>query len=261
MSRIAVAAPQWRIADCRAAAAAMAIRSGADELQIDFGGAHRGPRLDVPAEQAVVARIARSIPVTALAVNHANDLGLIDEHGEPNAEAAALLRVALRCAVELGIGVLHVPGFRRSAPDSPQRVAGTAAVLRSICQRAERHGITVAYESALSGAASAALVEAVGHRDLRVVFDIGNLLDFGHRPGEFVSTVGELLHPDLHVKDPVASRVDVVSELRDVLSSPAPVRSLLVENDYRAIPGRLAADVAVCRGLIRSHATRMHSRC
>lgn len=249
MTRVVAAAPQWRIDDNRAVAAAVAMRHGADELQLDFGGGHRGPRLDEPAELASAARIAAAIRVSTVAVNHANDIGLIDDHGCPRAAAASLLGAAMNCAAELGISVLHVPGFRRSAPDTPERMAGTATVLRSLCDQAESLQLTVAYESALDGPASAALARAVDHPGLRIVLDVGNLLDAGHSPAAFVPVVGALLHPDVHVKDPVTRAADGFEELCAALSRSAPIRCVLVENDYRAAPGRLAADLGICRGL------------
>lgn len=249
MTAVVAAAPQWRIDDNRAAAAAVAIRHGADELQLDFGGGHRGPRLDTPTELAGAARVAAAIRVSALAVNHANDIGLIDQRGCPQTAAVSLLAAALGCAVELGVSVLHVPGFRRSSPDTAERIAGTAIVLRSLCERAEAFQVSVAYESTLDGAASAALALAVDHPGLRIVLDVGNLLDAGYSPVAFVPAVGAFLHPDVHVKDPVTGQGDAFGELCAALAVSTSIRSVLVENDYRAAPDRLAADLLACRDL------------
>ncbi|MCS3780018.1 sugar phosphate isomerase/epimerase family protein [Tsukamurella ocularis] len=241
---ITVDVPQWRIGDDLAAAAAAARSVAADGLQIDFGGAHRGPRLDQGYRLDEARQLASSLPVTALAVNHANDLGLVTDDGRPNPAATALLRTALRCAVTIGIPVLHVPGFRRSAPSSPARVAGTAAVLREAVDDAAVHGITVAYESALDGHASIALAETVGRGALGLVLDVGNLVDAGNAPADFATAVGGRLHACAHVKASV--RAPSVEPVALLPQSPA-IRSVLVENDYRAVPARLAADVTAAR--------------
>lgn len=241
---ITVDVPQWRITDDLTAAAAIARSAAADGLQIDFGGAHRGPRLDQEDRLAEARRLASSIPVTALAVNHANDIGLVAEDGTPNPAATGLLRTALGCAVEIGIPVLHVPGFRRSTPSSPARVVGTAAVLRDVVDDAAVHGIAVAYESALDGPASIALADAVGRGSLGLVLDVGNLVDAGHAPNAFAAAVGPRLHPCAHVK---ASTHDPATDPVPLLPRGLAIRSVLVENDYRSVPARLVADVAAVR--------------
>ncbi|NMD56564.1 MULTISPECIES: sugar phosphate isomerase/epimerase family protein [Tsukamurella] len=241
---ITVDAPQWRLSDDLAAAAAAALSAGADGLQLDFGGAHRGPRLDLPDRLAEARRLSPSIPVTAIAVNHANDVGLVAEDGTPNPVAEELLRAGLRSAVAIGVPVLHVPGFRRSTPSSPARITGTASVLRGLVDDAAPHGVAVAYESALDGPASRALAEAVWRSSLGLVLDVGNLLDAGHSPWSFPAAVGPRLHRCVHVKDAVTR-----PEARPVAALPlAPaVRSVLVENDYRTAPERLAADISAVR--------------
>ena len=241
---ITVDVPQWRISDDLGAAGAVALSATADGLQIDFGGAHRGPRLDREDRLTVARRLASAIPLTALAVNHANDVGLVRDDGTPEPSAAHLLQCALHCAVAIGIPFLHVPGFRRSAPSSPARVAGTAALLRDVVDEAAAHGVTVAYESALDGPGSSALADAVGRSSLEFVLDVGNLVDAGHSPQVFADTIDTRLHPCAHVKTTV-SQPD--TDLVTLLPLPLPVQSVLIENDYRAAPDRLAADLAAVR--------------
>jgi sugar phosphate isomerase/epimerase len=250
LTTIAVAAPQWRIADDRTAAARAALAAGADALHLDFGGAHRGPFLDDPAELAAAEGIARIVPVPVLAVNHANDLGLALPDGTANPTALALLHRALDCARRLGARVLHVPGFRRSLPATPQLRSGTVQLLRVLCGGADAAGLTLAYESPLDAEDSLALARAVGHPALRLVLDTGNLLDAGTPPAAFARAVAAagLLLPDLHVKDPSnrATWSGIGAELPDLLRHSG-TRTVLVENDYRQDPGRLRTDVTACR--------------
>lgn len=245
----ALAAPQWRISDDRVTAAKIAADCGADELQLDFGGAHRGPRLDQRDELTAAARLSEIIPISTLAVNHANDIGLVSKDGSPNSASIRLLRAALRCATELGVTVLHIPGFRRSAPDTAARIAGTAAVLETIGDEAATRGVEVAYESALDGRASVALAQAAGDRLPHIVFDLGNLLDAGHSPDEFIAEVGDRLHRCVHVKwHDIVPAADCLATMR----IPSNVDAILVENDYRDGTARLVSDLDA----VRAHASK-----
>lgn len=250
MTALAVAAPQWRIADDRTAAARAARAAGADALHLDFGGAHRGPFLDDRAELAAAVRIARAVPVPVLAVNHVNDLGLALPDGTPNPAALALLRRALDCARRLGARVLHVPGFRRSLAATARIRLGTVRLLQTLGDDAGAAGLTLAYESPLDAADSLALARAVGRPALRLVLDTGNLLDAGSAPADFARAVAAagLLLPDLHVKDPARPTVwrGIRAELPDLLRHSG-ARTVLVENDYRQAPDRLHTDVTACR--------------
>ncbi|MEE1786243.1 TIM barrel protein [Streptomyces sp. SP17BM10] len=250
MTPLTVAAPQWRIADDRTAAARAALAAGADALHLDFGGAHRGPFLDDPAELAAAERIVRTVPVPVLAVNHVNDLGLALPDGTANPAALDLLRRALACARYLGARVLHVPGFRRSRPSTPRLRAGTVRLLQALGDDIDAAGPALAYESPLAAEDSLALARAVGHPALRLVLDTGNLLDAGAPPADFARAVAAagLLLPDLHVKDPSPPTTwrGIRAELPALLRLSG-TRTVLVENDYRQEPDRLRTDVTACR--------------
>ncbi|WP_128428349.1 sugar phosphate isomerase/epimerase family protein [Streptomyces cyaneus] len=259
----AVAAPQWRISTDRRVAARVALAEGADQLHLDFGGAHRGPLLSDPVELREAEAIARDVPVPVLAVNHVNDIGLAEEHGTANPSAVTLLERALECARRLGARVLHVPGFRRSLPTSEGLRDGTADALRVLCERVAAADLTLAYESPLGPADSLVLARRVDHPALRLVLDTGNLLDAGEDPSRFADLVGAagLLLPDLHVKEP-AHATDGGTPVPGTAFDALPgllrrsgARSVLVENDYAHSPTRLRTDIALCRTAIGlSHA-------
>ncbi|GGT14680.1 MULTISPECIES: sugar phosphate isomerase/epimerase family protein [Streptomyces] len=248
----AVAAPQWRIGTDRRRAARTALAAGADLLHLDYGGAHRGTPLGEPAALREAEAIAGDVPVPVLAVNHVNDLGLAEERGTANPAALALLERAQDCALRLGAGVLHVPGFRRSTPATAGLRTGTVEALRTLCERAAPAGLALAYESPLGHRELLALARRVAHPALRLVLDTGNLRDAGEDPLDFAREVGAagLLLPDLHVKDPAvgpAAPGAAFAELPALLARSA-ARSVLVENDYRgARAARLPEDITLCR--------------
>ncbi|WP_078946456.1 sugar phosphate isomerase/epimerase family protein [Streptomyces sp. NRRL B-3648] len=260
---VAVAAPQWRISTDRREAARAALAEGADQLHLDFGGAHRGPLLSDPGELRAARAITREIPVPVLAVNHVNDIGLALDHGVANPAAVTLLERALDCARHLGVRVLHVPGFRRSRPTTDALRAGTADALRVLCRRVATAGLILAYESPLGPADSLALARSVGHPALRLVLDTGNLLEAGEDPLRFAGLVGAtgLLLPDLHVKEPahptegVSPAPGTVFDALPRLLRHSGARSVLVENDYQHSPTRLRTDITLCRTAVGlSHA-------
>ncbi|WP_052869000.1 sugar phosphate isomerase/epimerase family protein [Streptomyces niger] len=245
---LAVAAPQWRIDHDRRAAAHAALAAGADQLHLDYGGAHRGPPLSDPAALRAAEAVAGEIPVPVLAVNHLNDIGLADERGTANPAAADLLLRALDRALHLGVAVLHVPGFRRSLPATTGLRAGTVQALRTVCDQLAGTDLLVAYESPLGPYESLALARAVDRPALRLVLDTGNLLDAGLQPLAFAEAVAGagLLLPALHVKDGSRTTAPAADDLPALLRRSG-ARSVLVENDYREAPGRLRADIALCR--------------
>lgn len=245
---LAVAAPQWRIATDRLAAARAAVAAGADQLHLDYGGAHRGPPLSGLVELRAAEAVTRELPVPVLAVNHLNDVGLAHEQGTANPAAVELLLRALDCALHLGAAVLHVPGFRRSVPDTAGLRAGTAEALRVLCAQLAGTDLLVAYESPLGPHDSLALARAVDHPALRLVLDTGNLADAGLRPLAFAELVGGagLLLPDLHVKDGSRTKAPSADDLPALLRR-SRARSVLVENDYRKTPARLREDIVLCR--------------
>ncbi|MEU0106574.1 TIM barrel protein [Streptomyces sp. NPDC006251] len=245
---LAVAAPQWRIDTDRRAAARAALAAGADQLHLDYGGAHRGPPLSDRAQLRAAEAVTGELPIPVLAVNHLNDIGLAHEQGTADPAAVELLLRALDCALHLGAAVLHVPGFRRSLPNTDGLRAGTAEALRGLCARLAGTDLLVAYESPLGPHDSLALARAVDHPALRLVLDTGNLADAGLRPLAFAEQVGAagLLLPDLHVKDGSRTTAPSADDLPALLRR-SRARSVLVENDYRKTPGRLREDIALCR--------------
>ncbi|MDH6547939.1 TIM barrel protein [Streptomyces sp. SAI-041] len=244
----AVAAPQWRIDTDRRAAARTALAAGADQLHLDYGGAHRGPPLSDPVALRAAEAVTRRLPVPVLAVNHLNDIGLAHERGVPNPAAVELLRHAADCALRLGVAVLHVPGFRRSLPHGAGIRAGTVEALRGVCAQLAGTDLLVAYESPLDARESLALARAVDHPALRLVLDTGNLCDAGLRPLDFAEAVAAagLLLPFVHVKDGSGTTAPSAGDLPALLRASG-ARSVLVENDYRHTPARLREDIALCR--------------
>jgi sugar phosphate isomerase/epimerase len=244
---------------------ALAARAGLTGVQLDFGGPGRAERLDTPGLVPALRRRASDSGVQLLAVagNLLNDIGLTAPAG--TAEAARvrdLIERMLDTAAGLGCPLVFVPSFRRSAIDGPQALRRTAEVLAWAAREAEPRGLTFANENTLPPSQALTLVERVGVAGFRLVLDVYNLPRAGvDAPG----VVGELaahLADQVHLKDgadgdttvPLGRGDGGIGTTLDALArSAAPVRFLVLENDYRdGDLERLGADVAWARERART---------
>ncbi|MBE3014678.1 sugar phosphate isomerase/epimerase [Microbispora sp. NEAU-D428] len=246
---------EWRLPASGAEAVRLAAAAGADGVQLDLGGPGRGEWADAPGRvDALRAEAeARDVRLLALAGNHFNDLGLI---AEPGVVRPALERL-LDAAVALGVPLVFVPSFRRSAIDGPDAFARTAEVLRWAADQAEGRGLVLANENVLPAERARALAEEVGSPAFRLVLDTFNPVKAGLRADALVAPLAGLLADQVHLKDgpPDAGATpllgsgdggldDTVDALREHLA----VHAFVLENDYRdGDRARLAVDLAWAR--------------
>ena len=175
----------------------------------------------------------------AVAGNHLNDIGLTS----PDARVRPVLTRLLDAARALGVPLVFVPSFRRSAIDSPADLDRTAAVLRWAAVQAEARGLLLASENVLPGEQARALAEQVGSTAFRLVLDTFNPVAAGLSCAALVDAVGDLLADQVHVKDgppdvgPTPPLGAGAGRLDDTLGAlhrrRVPVRALVLENDYR----------------------------
>jgi len=245
---------EWRLAEAGPDAVRRTAESGADGLQLDFGGPGRGEWLDAPGRvQAVRAAAGASgVRLFAVAGNHLNDLGLT------TAEARPFIERLLDSAHALEVPLVFLPSFRRSAIDGPAAFALTAQVLAWAAAEAEARGLQLASENVLAPHFACELAERVDSPVFRLVLDTFNPLRAGLRPEALVAEAGHLLADQVHLKDgpPDVGDMPALGEgagkLEDTLEAlrehAVPVRALVLENDYRdGDPRSLAADLAWAR--------------
>lgn len=246
MSARAVAVAQWRVAPDHAVAADAAMAAGTSHVQLDIGGAGRGPRLD---DDVLDGLRRRGVVVDALAVNQANDLGL-HRDGRPCESCMVVLEDTIDLALRHGVPAVHVPIFRSSTIEDEVSWTATVEVLAR-CARRAGPDVLVLTESALDVDAAVALRDGTGEETVRVVADTGNLLDLGQDPLGFVEVcrAAHVLAPAVHLKvpgdTPDAAMRSETCRLLGLFSS----LDVLLENDYRGRPDRLAADVAAAHDL------------
>lgn len=248
---------EWRLAESGVAALSLAAAVGADGVQFDFGGPGRGEWLDAPGRIDALADAARATGVRPLAVagNHLNDVGLC------SAEPALVRRVLERlldAAHALGVPLVFVPSFRRSAIDGPVAFARTVEVLRWAARQAEVRGLVLASENVLPANQARALAERVGSPAFRLVLDTFNPVAAGLEPNLLVAEIGDLLADQVHLKDgppdvgatpPLGTGAGRLDDTLDALRRHrVPVSAFVLENDYRdGNSARLAIDLAWAR--------------
>lgn len=250
---IEVALAQWRMTGSRADTFRCAARHGVQRVQIDAGGAHRGPPLDRREEIAGLraARAQTGITLTGLTLNHANDLGLTCARDTEQGRAVTrLIGLGVRLAAALGIPTVSLPSFRRSAITTATDLRRTADRLREAAEEAGDHGVLVGTENVLTPRELDDLLRRVDHPAVRVVADTGNLLGVGLDVGDVLSAAADRIAAEVHLKHPAGAadleRLWSVVE-HDVLPAVHP-DAFLLENDYIEAPAELAEDVRWLRG-------------
>lgn len=255
---------EWRLPASGVEAVRLAACVAADGVQLDFGGPGRGELIDKPGRIDALRAEAQvcGVRLLALAGNHFNDVGLTSWPGM----VRPLLERLLDAAVGLGVPLVFVPSFRRSAIDGPAAFGRTAGALAWAAAEADARGLVLASENVLTGEQARALADEVGSSAFRLVLDTFNPVAAGLRTAALVTSLGDLLADQVHLKDgpPVAGASPLLGtgsgRLEDTMDAlcrhGVPVRAFVLENDYRhADPARLTTDLAWARRRARHFAT------
>jgi hypothetical protein len=255
----------WKVGDRGLAGFETAAAAGLDHVHIDLGGPNRGPDLTDIGVLAAFDTASRrfALPITALAVNRLNDLGLTAPNGSKEAlEVRRSILHAIRVADCLRMPRIIIPGFRQSLVRTPEDVAKTAEVLRFALGPAQAAGITLAYESGLDAERTLQILQAVGQSGICVQFDTGNPAIYGHSAASNWARLADVASPDVHLKDALGVSVeadvplgDGVAELEFTFAAFARQlrpKSFTLEGDYSDDSGRrIRRDLARLNILIR----------
>jgi sugar phosphate isomerase/epimerase len=254
--RCLVGLAEWRLPASGVEAVRLVRSVGADGLQLDLGGPGRGEWADAPARVDALRAEAQAhgVRLLALAGNHFNDLGLL---AGPRVVRPVLER-SLDAAVALGVPLVFVPSFRRSAIDGPDAFTRTAEVLRWAAAQAEARALVLASENVLPPEQAQALAVEVGSPAFRLVLDTYNPVKAGLRADTLLASLAGLLADQVHLKDgppdvgasPLLGSGD--GGLDDTMNAlrehRVAVRAFVLENDYRdGDLARLATDLAWAR--------------
>lgn len=234
----------WRLPGPPQDSPLIAARVGAQRLQVDYGGFDRAYEL----ASSTVRRLRRNaddvgMPVTAVAVNALNDLGVTSSDPDVRRTVDALVHGAVDAAGALGASAVLIPAFRRSAIHTPADVAGTAAFLIRVAQLAAGSGLVVVHENVLAPGALLALREATKDAGVRFLFDVGNLDEHRVDWRTYLASAASALHTEAHIKDhatPPAGDVPLgrgrvpLGRVVDTLVRTRTVDCFVVETDHRS---------------------------
>ncbi|MBZ9737141.1 sugar phosphate isomerase/epimerase [Mesorhizobium sp. CA18] len=245
----------WKVGDRGLAGFATAAAAGLDYVHVDLGGPNRGPDLtDVPVlENFATASRRFALPITALAVNRLNDLGLTARKGSKEAlEVRRSILHAIGVADCLRVPRIIIPGFRQSLIRTPEDMARTAEVLRFALGPARAAGITLAYESALNFERTLQIFQAVGQPGICIQFDTGNPAIYGHAAAPIWARLADVVSLDVHLKDasvhgdvPLGDGVAELELTFAAFSRQARPTSFTLEGDYSDDAGvRIRRDLA-----------------
>ncbi len=259
---------EWRLPVAGVEALRLAASVGADGVQLDLGGPGRGEWIDTPGRIDALRAEAQTqgVRLLALAGNHLNDIGLTSD---PRIVLPLLGRL-LDAAVALGVPLVFVPSFRRSAINGPAAFTHTVEALRWAATEAQGRALVLANENVLTGEQARALADEVGSSAFRLVLDTFNPVAAGLRADALVASLRDLLADQVHLKDGppdlgaspllgagdgrLGDTVDALRKYR------VPVRAFVLENDYRdGNTARLTADLTWARRRAR-HFTQTEAR-
>ncbi|MER5763820.1 TIM barrel protein [Streptomyces sp. NPDC002082] len=263
----------WRLPVRGEAAVDLAFQHRVEGLQFDLGGPGRGPWLDKPGTAGgAVGRLRRTaaaagVAPLGVAANVLNDIGLTAAAGTlAAARVRSVIDRLLDVAWELGVPLVFLPSFRRSAIDGEAALMRTAEVLRWAAAQAQAHGLLLANENVLPAHQALRLVEEVGSPAFRLLLDSYNPVGAGIDVPDLVEATAPFLADQIHLKDgpgaasgPLLGDGDGrVEETVDAVARHLPgVHAVVLENDHRdGDRTRLRADLERARALAR----RLHRR-
>ncbi|BCH57139.1 hypothetical protein RvVAR031_pl04700 (plasmid) [Agrobacterium vitis] len=235
----------------------LAAQLGVDGIQLDLGGPRRAPWLDEPKRlhELQLTLAGSGLVPLAISANVLNDLGLTAKEGTSLAnDVRNVIIRALNVAAELGVDLVFLPSFRRSAITDPPTLTRTAEILRWACDEASQRKILLATENVLAPKQLRTLMALVDSSNFRVVLDTGNISNLGADPVAILRTAGAALARQVHIKNtndqqplraPAPAVLNTLAELRQ---SSVPINAMILENDYRnGELNRITADIGWLR--------------
>lgn len=254
----------WRLPGSPQDSPLLAARVGAQRLQVDYGGFDRPYEL-VPTTARRLRRNADEVgvPVTAVAVNALNDLGVTSADHDVRRTVESLIRRACDAARTLGASAVVIPAFRRSAIHTPADVTATAAFLVRAAQFIAGSGIVLVHENVLAPDALATLRDATRGAGVRLLFDVGNLHEHRVDWRDYLAGAAPALHTEAHIKDhltrpagdiPLGRGRVPLGRVVDALVQTRAVDCFVVETDHRTHDDQqIRADLATLTHLIHHH--------
>src|SRR3990167_5445016 len=177
MSKLALV--DWRLPVCGSDAIQFCAENGIGALQIDFGGPGRAPTLDNPEKQEAIlnARSLYNITLLALSANQFNDIGFkfrLDQTGSKRIQK--LIISILNVAYLFSVPLVFFPNFHAGIIRDRATLMLTASYFRWACREAQDRQLLLASENDLSVSWAKQLIDLVGSKNFRLIFDSYNYI-------------------------------------------------------------------------------------
>lgn len=179
--------------------------AGLDGMSIDYGLWNKGfPLSSRRLQDAYIeARTEHGIEYPNVGMSTFDFMPLQAAPGsEDDQMARGAIRGAIDAAAYLGIPLVFIPTFVKSAIEDDEDFRATVDVFRYACELAADKGISIASENELSAKRQIELVDRVDMPNFGIMYDSDNLFQKkGYDQVEMLESLYMYLSPQLHVKD------------------------------------------------------------
>lgn len=199
--KIRIGVTDWNLrkgADVEAVALAASI--GFEGVEVSFGRKSEDGRLAadrpevIAAYQAAFQRHKIAVAGTCIDRLHVNCLKNDDD-------ARKWVRDAIRLTRQLKAKVLLLPFFGNCELRTRAEMDATAAALKDLAREAAEAGVTLGLENTISAENNVRILDQVGHPGLKVYYDPGNAMNWGHDPYKELRWLGTERICQIHIKD------------------------------------------------------------
>lgn len=199
--RIRIGVTDWNLRKgANVEAVALAASIGFEGVEISFGRKSDGGRLETDRPEVIAAYQAafrqHQIAVAGACIDrlHVNCLKSDDE-------ARKWVRDAIRLSRQLNAKVLLLPFFGNCELKTRAEMDATAMALKDLAREAADAGVTLGLENTISAENNVRILDRVGHHALKVYYDPGNAMNWGHDPYKELRWLGAERICQIHIKD------------------------------------------------------------
>lgn len=209
--KVKLGATQWGLPGDGWFAVQLVKEVGLDGLQLELGSWENGLPLNQPFIQECYREAGKEMGIEfpSIVANDLNKFHFLAETGTEKSEICyQMLEALIQTAAAMEIKLVIIPSFMDAAVKNEADFIRTAAGLRYASDLAEKYGVKVAHESALSAREECRLLDMT-ERDVKIFYDSRNQYFYhGYDQAEMLKDSWEKMASQLHVKDGIRETED-----------------------------------------------------
>jgi len=194
-----IGACEWNLGKADPSSLDVAKRIGLDGVQINMGSVADDLHLRKPEVQKAYLDAAKrtGMGIGSLALGETNSVPL-----KSDPRAARWLADSIDVCKAMGIPIVMPACFGNGELDmaKTREIDHLVKVLKDVCPKAEKQGVTIGLESYLSAEDNLKILDRVGSAALKVYYDVGNSTDKGRDVLKEIPMLGKLIC-EFHFKD------------------------------------------------------------